>query len=159
MRRAGPLVVLLPPMSEVRPADLVHPSNELNYDSAYVVQPDLIAARRAIRNWELSDWCEDIGAGRPMLVGPADGAAVPANYAAYVLAIWDSLEWTALLKVLRVGGRALGLDREPGRPALRGGRGDLRLRARRARFSFLLGSGRKVGRDAHPRCRRRAGSA
>jgi hypothetical protein len=30
------LVLFTPPMSEVRPAGLAHPSNELNYDSAYV---------------------------------------------------------------------------------------------------------------------------
>ncbi len=126
MRRAGPVLVLLlgglwlfssalfggkvlagddlllftPPMSEVRPAGLVHPSNELNYDSAYVFHPDLIAARRAIRNWDLPDWTDDIGAGRPMLAAQQAAPLYPTNFPAYVLPFWDSLEWTALLKVL-----------------------------------------------------------
>jgi hypothetical protein len=145
MRRAGPVVVLLlgglwlfssalfggkvlagddlllftPPMSEVRPAGLVHPSNELNYDSAYVFHPDLIAARRAIRNWELPDWTDDIGAGRPMLAAQQTAPFYPTNYPAYVLPFWDSLEWTALLKVLLAASgmflfcRALALERAP----------------------------------------------
>jgi hypothetical protein len=145
MRRAGPVVVLLlgglwlfssalfggkvlagddlllftPPMSEVRPAGLIHPSNELNYDSAYVFHPDLIAARRTIRNWELPDWTEDIGAGRPMLAAQQTAPLYPTNFPAYILPFWDSLEWTALLKVLLAASgmflfcRALALERAP----------------------------------------------
>jgi hypothetical protein len=145
MRRAGPLVVLLlggvwlfssalfsgkvlagddlilftPPMSEVRPAGLLHPSNALNYDSAYVFHPDLIAARRAIRGGELPDWAEDIGAGRPMLAAQQTAPLFPTNYVAYLLPFWDSLEWTALFKLLLAASgmflfcRALALQRAP----------------------------------------------
>ena len=113
------LVLFTPPMSEVRPASLLHPSNELNYDSAYVFHPDLIAARRAIRSGQLPDWSEDIGAGRPMLASQQTAPLFPLNYPAYLLPFWDSLEWTALLKVLLAGAgmflfcRALALDRTP----------------------------------------------
>src|SRR4051794_5562427 len=145
MRRAGPVVVLLlggiwlfssalfsgkvlagddlvlftAPMSEVRPADLLHPSNSLNYDAAYVFHPDLIAARRAIRGGELPDWVGDIGAGRPMLAAQQTAPLFPTNYVAYLLPFWDSLEWTALLKLLLAGAgmflfcRALALERAP----------------------------------------------
>lgn len=150
MRRAGPLVVLLvgglwlfssalfsgkvlagddlllftPPMSEVKPGTLTQPSNPLNYDSAYVFHPNLIAARRAIRSFELPDWSEQIGAGRPMLASQQTAPLFPTNYVAYVLPFWDSLELTALLKVLLAASgmflfcRALALDRAP---ALLGG--------------------------------------
>jgi hypothetical protein len=106
-------------MSEVKPAGLAHPSNALNYDSAYVFHPDLIAARRAIRNWELPDWSEQIGAGRPMLASQQTAPLYPTNWVAYVLPFWDSLEWTAFLKVLFAATgmflfcRALALDRAP----------------------------------------------
>jgi hypothetical protein len=94
------LLLFSPPMSDVRPPELASPSNELNYDSAYVFHPDLIAARRAVRSWDLPDWSEDIAAGRPMLAAQQSAPLFPTNYPAYVLPFWDSLEWTALLTVL-----------------------------------------------------------
>ena len=46
------LLLFTSPMSEVLPPGLTRPSNPFNYDSAHVFHPDLIAARRAIRNPE-----------------------------------------------------------------------------------------------------------
>jgi hypothetical protein len=113
------LLLFTAPMSEVKPPALTHPSNELNYDSAYVFHPNLIAARRAIRSFELPDWSDQIGAGRPMLASQQTAPLYPTNFVAYVLPFWDSLEWTALLKVLLAAAgmflfcRALALGRLP----------------------------------------------
>ena len=113
------LLLFTPPMSEVRPAGLTQPSNELNYDSAHVFHPDLMAARRAIRSWDLPAWTNQIGAGRPLLAAQQSAPLFPTNLPAYVLPFWDSLEITALLKVLLAAlgmllfCRSLGLHRGP----------------------------------------------
>ena len=113
------ILLFTPPMSEVRPAGLANPSNELNFDSAHVFHPDLMAARRAVRNFELPAWTNQIGAGRPLLAAQQSAPLFPTNLPAYVLPFWDSLEVTALLKVLLAAlgmllfCRSLGLRRGP----------------------------------------------
>ena len=117
---AGDDVLLFsPPMSEVKPPDLSRPSNELHFDSAHVFHPDLIAARRAIRALDLPAWTNTIGAGRPLLAAQQSAPLYPTNLMAYVLPVWESLELTALFKVLLAGlgtalfCRALGLRAGP----------------------------------------------
>jgi hypothetical protein len=97
------LLLFTPPLSEVKPPDLAQPSNELNFDSAHVFHPDLIAARRAIRGFELPAWTNTVGAGRPLLAAQQSAPLYPTNLPAYVMPFWDSLELTALLKVLLAG--------------------------------------------------------
>lgn len=94
------LVLFAEPMSDVRPASVTAPANPLNFDSAHVFHPDLIAARRAVRSGDLPAWTDGIAAGRPLLAAQQSAPLYPTNWPAYVLPFWDSLEVTALLKVL-----------------------------------------------------------
>ena len=82
------------------PAGLHQPSNPLLFDAAWVLHPDMLEARRQLRNFHLPIWSPMIGAGQPLLASQQNAALFPLNWIGDVLPFWQSLEWVAALKVL-----------------------------------------------------------
>jgi Bacterial membrane protein YfhO len=92
------LLVSGPPYSA--PAGLTQPSNPLLFDAAWVLHPDMLEARRQIRNFQLPIWSPMLGAGQPLLASQQNAALFPLNWISDVFPFWQTLEWVAALKVL-----------------------------------------------------------
>jgi hypothetical protein len=82
------------------PAELTHASNPLLFDAAWVLHPDMRAARRQLRDFQLPIWSSMTGSGQPLLASQQNAALFPLNWIADVFPFWQSLEWVAALKVL-----------------------------------------------------------
>ena len=102
------------------------PENPMQFDSAYVFEPDGLLVREALREGRLPLWAPELGAGWPLLATQQSAPLYPLNWIGVVFPYWESLAWIALLKLGLAGlgafllGRALGLRRGP---ALLGGVG------------------------------------
>src|SRR3954470_18246803 len=75
------------------PPGLTHASNPLLFDAPWVLHPDMLEARRQLRDFQLPVWTTRIGAGQPLLVSQQNAALFPLNWIADVFPFWQSLEW------------------------------------------------------------------
>ncbi len=116
-------VVLFSPPFPPQPPGAV-PENPMQFDSAYVFEPDGLMVREALRDGRLPLWAPELGAGWPLLATQQSAPLYPLNWISVLFPYWESLAWIALLKLGLAGlgafllGRALGLRRGP---ALLGG--------------------------------------
>jgi hypothetical protein len=98
--------------------------NPLQFDSAYVFEPDGLLVRAALRDLRLPTWTPWLSAGRPLLAAQQSVPLFPLTWIGAVFPYWESQAWIAVLKLLIAGlgtfalGRMLGLRAGP---ALLGG--------------------------------------
>jgi hypothetical protein len=98
--------------------------NPLQFDAAYVFEPDGLQVRAALRDGRLPTWTPWLSAGRPLLAVQQSAPLFPLTWIGVVFPYFASLAWIAVLKLLIAGlgtvvlARLLGL--RPG-PALLGG--------------------------------------
>lgn len=89
--------------------------NPLQFDSAYVFEPDGLLVRAALRDGRLPTWTPWISAGRPLLAAQQSAPLFPLTWIGAVFPYWESQAWIAVLKLLVAGlgtfalGRTLGL--------------------------------------------------
>jgi Bacterial membrane protein YfhO len=97
------------------PAGLAAPRNPLQYDAAYVFEPDALEVRDALRSGRLPVWTDAQSAGAPLLAAQQSAPLFPLTWLGVVLPFWGALAWIAVLKLTLAGlgtallGRALGL--------------------------------------------------
>jgi hypothetical protein len=93
--------------------------NPFRFDSAYVFQPDLEAARAQLARGHLPLWTSGIGAGRPLLASQQHGVLFPLTAVALLLPVDRAMGVIAFLKIAFAGFgmlfflRALGLRALP----------------------------------------------
>jgi hypothetical protein len=98
--------------------------NPLQFDAAYVFEPDGLQVRAALRDGRLPTWTPWLSAGRPLLAAQQSAPLFPLTWIGVVFPYFESLAWIAVLKLVLAGlgtvvlARLLGL--RPG-PALLGG--------------------------------------
>jgi hypothetical protein len=98
--------------------------NPLQFDAAYVFEPDGLQVRAALRDGRLPVWTPLASGGRPLLAAQQSAPLFPLTWIGVVFPYFASLAWIAVLKLLLAGlgtvvlARLLGL--RPG-PALLGG--------------------------------------
>ena len=106
------------------------PENPLQFDSAYVFEPDGLAVREALRDGRLPVWSPDLEAGWPLLATQQSAPLFPLTWIGVVFPYWESLAWIAVIKLC--AGRTRNLPVRPRawlRPRARAaGRGRVRLR-------------------------------
>jgi hypothetical protein len=108
-----------PPLSALRPAGLLHPSNYLLGDAVQVFHPDLEWARSMVRAGHLPLWDPYVFGGWPVFASQQTAMLYPLNLLAYVMPFFASVGVTVVLKTLLAGAGAWWLCRRLhlGRPA------------------------------------------
>jgi hypothetical protein len=97
----------------------VEPENELQFDSAFVFEPDGLRVREALREGRLPVWAPWLTAGRPLLAAQQSAPLFPLTWIGVVFPYWESLVWIAVLKLTLAAlgtvllARALGLALGP----------------------------------------------
>jgi len=95
------------------------PENPLQFDSAYVFEPDGLAVREALRDGRLPVWSPELEAGWPLLATQQSAPLFPLTWIGAVFPYWESQAWIAVLKIWLAAlgtfffARALGLRRAP----------------------------------------------
>lgn len=95
------------------------PANPLQYDAAYMFEPDGLLVRSALRAGRLPVWTGTLSNGRPLLASQESAPLFPLTWIGVVLPYWSSLAWIAVLRLLIAGcgmyllARALALRRGP----------------------------------------------
>jgi hypothetical protein len=98
--------------------------NPLQFDAAYVFEPDGLQVRAALRDARLPVWTPFLSAGRPLLAAQQSAPLFPLTWIGAVFPYFESLAWIAVLKLVLAGlgtvvlARLLGLREGP---ALLGG--------------------------------------
>lgn len=116
---SGSDLLLFSPPFPPQPAGARY-ENQLQYDAAYVFEPDQLQVREALRSFSLPTWTSRLSAGRPLLAAQQSAPLFPLNWISSVLPYWESLVWVAVLKLVLAAlgtfllSRALGLGRAPG---------------------------------------------
>ena len=111
-------IPLFEPPFEPQPAG-ARPENPLQFDSAYVFEPDGLAVRDALRDGRLPLWNSNLEAGWPLLATQQSAPLFPLTWIGVVFPYWESLAWIAVIKLgLAALGtflfaRALALRRAP----------------------------------------------
>jgi Bacterial membrane protein YfhO len=91
------------------------PQNPLQYDAAFVFEPDGLQVREALRDGHLPTWSPWMSAGRPLLAAQQSAPLFPLTWIGAVFPYWQSLAWIAVLELVLAGwgtvvlGRLLGL--------------------------------------------------
>jgi hypothetical protein len=91
------------------------PKNALEYDAAYVFEPDALQVRQALRSGHLPVWAPDLSAGRPLLASQQSAPFYPPNWLGDVFPFFDALAWIAVLKLTLAGAGLFLLARALGR--------------------------------------------
>jgi hypothetical protein len=100
------------------------PENPLQFDSAYVFEPDGLKVREALRDGRLPVWAPELGAGMPLLAAQQSAPLFPLTWLGVIFPYWQAQAWIAVLKLALAAlgtylfATALGLRRGP---ALLGG--------------------------------------
>jgi hypothetical protein len=95
------------------------PENYLQFDAAYVFEPDGLQVRDALREGRLPIWTPWLSTGRPLLADQQSAPLFPLTWIGVVFPYWESLAWIAVLKLTLAAlgtvllGRALGLRLGP----------------------------------------------
>ena len=95
------------------------PANPLQYDAAYMFEPDGLLVRSALRAGRLPVWTTTLSNGRPLLASQQSAPLFPLTWIGAVFPYWSSLVWIALLLLVIAGSgtyllaRALALRRGP----------------------------------------------
>jgi hypothetical protein len=89
-----------PPLSELRPPELIAPSNWLVVDAVEVFHPNLEWTVAEVRSGRLPLWNPGVGTGWPELASQQTAPLFPLNLPAYVLPFWDSLGLIAALRIM-----------------------------------------------------------
>ena len=95
------------------------PENPLQFDSAYVFEPDGLQVREALRDARLPVWSSKLAAGLPLLASQQSAPLYPLTWLGAVFPYWESLAWIAVLKLTLAAlgtfllARALGLGLGP----------------------------------------------
>ena len=95
------------------------PENPLQFDSAFVFEPDGLLVREALRGGALPVWTDALSGGRPLLAAQQSAPMFPLTWLGVVFPYWESQAWILVLKLaLAAGGtvflaRALGLSLGP----------------------------------------------
>ncbi len=94
-------------------------ANPLQYDAAYVFEPDGLEVRAALRAGRLPTWSAAQSAGTPLLAQQQSAPLFPLTWLGVVFDFFGSLAWIAVLKLglaalgTMLFARALGLGRSP----------------------------------------------
>lgn len=91
------------------------PKTPLQYDAAYVFEPDALQVRQALRSGHLPVWAPDLSAGRPLLASQQSAPFYPVNWLGDVFPFFDALVWIAVLKLTLAGAGLFLLARALGR--------------------------------------------
>lgn len=94
---AGDLALFSPPFPP-QPAG-AEPGNELQFDAAYVFEPDGLQVREALRHGRLPVWTRELSAGRPLLAAQQSAPLFPLTWMGVVFPYWEALAWIAVLKL------------------------------------------------------------
>ncbi len=95
------------------------PANPLQYDAAYMFEPDGLLVRSALRAGRLPVWTGTLSNGRPLLASQQSAPLFPLTWIGVVFPYWSSLAWIAVLLLVIAGSgtyllaRALALRRGP----------------------------------------------
>lgn len=114
---ASDLPLFRPPFPAQPPGS--EPQNGLQFDAAYVFEPDGLQVRTALREGQLPLWTPWLSTGRPLLAAQQSAPLFPLTWIGVVFPYWESLAWIAVLKLtlaaLGAGllARALGLRLGP----------------------------------------------
>jgi Bacterial membrane protein YfhO len=114
---AGDIALFKPPFPP-QPAG-EQPENPLQFDSAYVFEPDGLAVREALRDGRLPVWSPELEAGWPLLATQQSAPLFPLTWIGAVFPYWESQAWIAVIKLWLAAlgtfffARALGLRRAP----------------------------------------------
>lgn len=114
---AGDMQLSLAPLLTV-PAGTA-PQNGLQFDSAFVFEPDALFVRDALRQGRLPLWSDALSAGRPLLAAQQSAPLFPLTWLGVLFPFWESLAWIVVLKltISTLGtvllARALGLGLGP----------------------------------------------
>src|ERR687886_1264176 len=73
--------------------------NTLQFDAAYVFEPDGLQVRAALRDLRLPVWTPYLSAGRPLLAAQQSAPLFPLTWIGAVFPYWESLAWIAVLKL------------------------------------------------------------
>ena len=112
---AGDQVLFEPPF--VPPAQSAGPANPLQYDAAYVFEPDGLQVREALRAGRLPTWSTTQAAGTPLLAQQQSAPLFPLTWLSVVFPFFGSLVWIAVAKLVLAAlgtalfARSLGLRR------------------------------------------------
>src|ERR1044072_4536064 len=71
------------------------PQNPLQYDAAFVFEPDGLQVRDALRDGRLPTWSPWMSAGRPLLAAQQSAPLFPLTWIGAVFPYWESLAWIA----------------------------------------------------------------
>jgi hypothetical protein len=114
---AGDIALFEPPFPP-QPAG-EQPENRLQFDSAYVFEPDGLAVREALRDGRLPVWSPELEAGWPLLATQQSAPLFPLTWIGAVFPYWESQAWIAVIKLWLAAlgtflfARALGLRGSP----------------------------------------------
>jgi hypothetical protein len=95
------------------------PENPLQFDSAYVFEPDGLAVRDALRHGRLPLWSPELEAGWPLLATQQSAPLFPLTWIGALFPYWESQAWIAVIKLWLAAlgtymfARALALRRAP----------------------------------------------
>ena len=95
------------------------PENPLQFDSAYVFEPDGLPCARRCGTGRLPVWSPELEAGWPLLATQQSAPLFPLTWIGAVFPYWESQAWIAVLKIWLAAlgtflfARALGLSRAP----------------------------------------------
>jgi len=81
----------------------VERENVLQFDSAYVFEPDGLLVREALREGRLPIWAPALSAGRPLLAAQQSAPLFPLTWIGVAFPYWESLAWIAVLKLTLAG--------------------------------------------------------
>ena len=117
MLSASDIPLFKPPFEPQPPG--ARPENPLQFDAAYVFEPDGLAVREALRDGRLPVWSPELEAGWPLLATQQSAPLFPLTWIGVVFPYWESLAWIAVIKLTLAAlgtflfARALGLRRAP----------------------------------------------
>src|SRR4029450_564211 len=95
------------------------PENPLQFDSAYVFEPDGLAVREALPDGRPPVWSPELEAGWPLLATQQSAPLFPLTWIGAVFPYWESQAWIAVIKLWLAAlgtfffARTLGLRRAP----------------------------------------------
>ncbi len=91
------------------------PDSPLQFDSAFVFEPDGLLVRDALRSGALPVWTDALSAGRPLLAAQQSAPMFPLTWLGVVFPFWEAQAWILVLKLVLAAlgvillARALGL--------------------------------------------------
>jgi hypothetical protein len=91
-------IPLFKPPFEPQPAG-ARPENPLQFDAAYVFEPDGLTVRAALREGRLPVWSGERGPGWPLLATQQSAPLFPLTWIGVVFPYWESLAWIAVIKL------------------------------------------------------------